>query len=55
MSSRQLGAIFEESTDANAYPEDVARVMRGLRDSNFAQTGDREFLPYRVFVREPEG
>ena len=59
MSSRepgaQLRAIFEESTDANAYPEDVARVMRGLRDSNFAQTGDREFLPYRVFVREPEG
>ena len=54
MSSAQL-PIFEQTTDGNAHPDDVARVMRGLRDYNFAQTRDREFLPYRVFVREPQG
>lgn len=42
---------FEETTDGSAHPEDVGRIMMGLREHNHAQTGDRDFVPYRAFVR----
>lgn len=43
------------SEDMQQTAADSARVMVGLREHNFAKTGDRDFRPMRVFLHDDAG